>query len=164
MAFSHSQGHLPTSPRSDLGPALLFQADIPDLQVAVLRPSHQLERGCQPQAALAGECDAFELAAVGSACSGEADADLITAEHWVFPFRRRVLLVEHLALPAAVSRGIGSEIVEERIAAEDAAVRQDQLTLEGRLWAEVDPYMSPKGLPICKIMRWLGRPQVMLGD
>jgi hypothetical protein len=42
--------------------------------------SHQLERGRQPQAALAGECDAFELAAIGGAGTGEADPDLIAAE------------------------------------------------------------------------------------
>ena len=37
--------------------------------------------------------------------AGKADADLIAAEHGIFALRRRVLLVEDLALPAAVGRG-----------------------------------------------------------
>ncbi len=48
----------------------------------------------------------------------------MTTEHGVFAFRRRVLLVEDLALPAAVGRGIGAKVIEEGVAAEDAAVQQ----------------------------------------
>ena len=67
-----------------------------------LRPPHQPQRGRQPQAALACERDAFELTAVGRADPGKADPDLVAAEHGIVALRRRVLLVEHLALPAAV--------------------------------------------------------------
>ena len=56
--------------------------------------------------------------------AGKADADLMAAEDRMLALGRRVLLVEDFALPAAVRRGIGAEIVEERIAAEDAAVMQ----------------------------------------
>src|ERR1700722_2463656 len=37
---------------------------------------------------------------------------------------RRVLLIEDLALPAAIRRAVGPEIIEERIAAEDAAIME----------------------------------------
>src|SRR5262249_33181085 len=39
-------------------------------------------------------------------------------------FRRRVFLIDELALPAAVRRGVGTEIIEERVAAEDATITQ----------------------------------------
>ena len=35
-----------------------------------------------------------------------------------------MLLVEHLALPAAVGRGIGAEVIEKSVAAEDVTVQQ----------------------------------------
>ena len=38
--------------------------------------------------------------------------------------RRGVFLIDELALPAAVRRAIGAEIIEERVAAENAAVMQ----------------------------------------
>ena len=46
----------------------------------------------------------------------------MAAEHRILAPRRRMLLVEYLALPAAVLRGVGAEIIEERVATEDAAV------------------------------------------
>jgi len=46
---------------------------------------------------------------------------LMAAEDRVLAFGRRVLLVEDFALPAAVRRRIGAEIIEEGIAAENAA-------------------------------------------
>jgi len=52
----------------------------------------------------------------------KADADFMAAEHRVLAPCRRVLLVEDLALPAAVLRSVGAEIVEECVATEDAAV------------------------------------------
>src|SRR5207302_11020441 len=65
--------------------------------------------------------------------AGKTDADLMAAEYAVFAFRRRVLLVEDLALPAAVGRGIGAEVIEESIAAEDAAVQQQHDTRQAGL-------------------------------
>src|SRR5882757_8616078 len=46
----------------------------------------------------------------------------MAAEHRILTPCRCVLLVEDLALPAAILRRIGAEIVERRVAAEDAAV------------------------------------------
>lgn len=50
----------------------------------------------------------------------------MAAEQRVLAFRRSVLLIEHLAFPAAVRRTVGAEVIEERIAAEDAALVQQQ--------------------------------------
>src|SRR3954462_6193843 len=47
-----------------------------------------------------------------------------TAEQGVLILCRGVLLVAELAFPAAVRGGVGAEIIEERVAAEDAAVLQ----------------------------------------
>jgi hypothetical protein len=63
-------------------------------------------------------------------------------------FRRRVLLVEDLALPAAVRRGIGAEIVEERAAALEVASEMR----EGRI--------APSSLPSC--MHMMLRPKTSL--
>ena len=46
----------------------------------------------------------------------------MAAEHGILPHCRRVLLVEDLAFPTAVLRSVGTEIIEEGVAAEDAAV------------------------------------------
>ena len=54
--------------------------------------------------------------------AGKADADLVSAEDGVLAFGRGVFPVEDLAFPAAVLRGVGADIVEERIAAEDTAL------------------------------------------
>jgi len=48
----------------------------------------------------------------------------MAAEDRIFTLRWRVLLVEDLALPAAVGRGVGAEVVEKGVTAEDAAVEQ----------------------------------------
>src|SRR5688500_1257244 len=88
------------------------------------RLADQFQRRRQPQAALAGEGGSLEPRAVLVAGACKTDADLVAAEHRHLALRRRVLLVEHLALPAAVRRRVAAEIVEERVAAEDAAVMQ----------------------------------------
>src|SRR5262249_39677362 len=74
------------------------------------------------QAALARERRGLDRGAFLVARAGKTDADLMTAEHGVFAPGRRVLLVEDLAFPAAIGAGVGAEIIEERVAAEDAAV------------------------------------------
>src|SRR5262245_65731604 len=48
----------------------------------------------------------------------------MAAEHGVLALGRRVLLIEDLALPAAVLAGVGAEIIEERVATEDAAIAE----------------------------------------
>src|SRR3954470_12508923 len=83
---------------------------------ALGRP-HQLQRGGQPQAALARQRNGFEFSTRFVAGARKTDADLMAAEHGVFALRRRVLLIEDLALPAAIGRGVGAEIVEECVAA-----------------------------------------------
>src|SRR3954463_7829123 len=48
----------------------------------------------------------------------------MTAKQRMLVLCRGVLLVDELAFPAAVQRAVGAEIIEERVAAEDAAVLQ----------------------------------------
>ena len=84
----------------------------------------QLQRGGEADAALAGQRGRLHFGTVGIAAAGEADADLITAEQRMLGLRRGVFLIDELALPAAVRRAIGAEIIEERVAAENAAVMQ----------------------------------------
>ena len=74
-----------------------------------LRPSHQPERSRQPQAALPRQRDAFELAAVFRARSGESDPDLIAAEDGVLAFRRRVLRTQSAPRGAASANAAKSD-------------------------------------------------------
>src|ERR1700712_4959319 len=87
-----------------------------------LRSPHELEHSRQPEAALACERGGIQQCTLFVTRAGKADADLMAAENRVLASRRRMLLVEDLALPPAVLRGVGADIVERRIAAEDAAV------------------------------------------
>ena len=84
----------------------------------------QLQRGGEADAALAGQRGRLHFGAPGVAAAGEADADLVTAEQRMLALRRGVFLVDELALPAAVRRSVGAEIIEECVAAENAAVMQ----------------------------------------
>ena len=68
---------------------------------APLRRLHQLQSGRQSQAALSGQRNGFELRARLVAGAGKSDANLVAAEHGIFALRRRVLLIEDLAEPAA---------------------------------------------------------------
>src|SRR4051812_46376520 len=74
--------------------------------------------------------------------TGEPDADLVAAEDGNLARGRRVLLVEYLALPAAIGRAVGAEIIEIGITAEDAAVEQQhdagQAAIHAVQRAEVD--------------------------
>lgn len=83
----------------------------------------QRQRRGELQAALAGEGGGLPVGAMRVAMAGKADADLVAAEDRIGA-GRRVLLVDDLALPQAVGRRIGAEIIEERIAAEQPAVLQ----------------------------------------
>src|SRR6476661_9832667 len=83
---------------------------------------HQLEHRGEAEAALTGERGRIQERALFVAGAGETNADFVAAEYRIFSLGRRVLLIEDLALPAAVLRGIGAEIVERRVAAEDAAI------------------------------------------
>ena len=74
-----------------------------------LRPPHQHERSRKTQAALAGERDAFGLAAIGRAGLGESDPDLIAAEDGVLAFRRRVLRTQSAPRGAASANAAKSD-------------------------------------------------------
>src|SRR4051812_1758311 len=91
--------------------------------ISLSRP-HQLQGRCQPQAALSGQCDGFQFRTLAVAGAGKTDTHLVAAKHRIFALRRRVLLVDDLALPAAGGRAVGPKVIEEGIAAEDAAVHQ----------------------------------------
>jgi hypothetical protein len=73
---------------------------------------HQFQRGGQPQAALARQCNGFEFRAGLVAGAGKADADLMAAEHGVFPFRRRVLLIEEQIGDFIEPRGTSLNLAE----------------------------------------------------
>ena len=51
---------------------------------------------------LGGDAFFYYLGACGIAAAGKADADFMTAEQRMFALRRRMLLIDELALPAAV--------------------------------------------------------------
>src|SRR6478735_2694019 len=80
---------------------------------------HQLERRAEAQAALAGEGRCLQHRLLAVIAAGEADADLVAAEHRIV-LGRRMLLVEDLAFPPAVRGRVAAEIIERGIAAEDA--------------------------------------------
>src|SRR5581483_2867863 len=84
--------------------------------------AHQLQHRLEPQAAPANQGRGLPGRTPGIACAGKADADLMAAEDRIVALGWRVLLVEDLAFPAAALGGVGAEIIEERVAAEDAAV------------------------------------------
>src|SRR4051794_8084391 len=86
------------------------------------RPPHQLQVRCHSKAALAGQRGRFQAGALRAAAAGKADADLMAAEDRNITPGRRVLLVEHLPLPAAVRRAVAADIVEEGVATQDAPV------------------------------------------
>src|SRR5882757_511333 len=101
-----------------------FKASVESTRTAfsiALSPAHQLQHRGQSQAALACQCGGFQQRALLVASAGKADADLVAAEERILVLGRRVLLIEDLAPPAAVRRNVGADIVEERIAAENAA-------------------------------------------
>src|SRR5581483_4690511 len=75
----------------------------------------------ETQAALAGERGCLQQRAVLVAGAGKTDADFMASEDRVLALGRRVLLVEDLALPAAVRAGVAADIIERRVAAEDTA-------------------------------------------
>ena len=64
--------------------------------------AHQFQGLRQSKAALARQRGCFQFGALLIAGAGKPDADFMAAEHGVFTFRRRVLLIDDLALPAAV--------------------------------------------------------------
>jgi hypothetical protein len=84
----------------------------------------QLQRRGKTDAALADQRRRLDLGAIGVAAAREADADLVAAEQRMLVLGRGVLLIDEFPLPAAVSGTVGAEIIEERVAAEDAAVLQ----------------------------------------
>src|SRR5882757_5937429 len=83
-------------------------------------PQHRLEA----DAALAGERGGFAFRAVIVIAAGKADADFVAAEHRPLAPARRVLVIDQFALPAALRAAVSADIVEEGIAAADAAVMQ----------------------------------------
>src|SRR4051812_42473577 len=84
----------------------------------------QFQRRREADAALADQCSRLDLCTLGAAAAREADADFMTAEQRMLVLCRGMLLVDELALPAAVQGAIGAKIIEERVAPEDAAVFQ----------------------------------------
>src|SRR5204863_8312101 len=95
----------PNCERRPSGPASIVRARH---HPSRLSPAHQLEHSRQSQAALAGERGGIQQRALVVTCARKADADLMAAEHRVLAPGWRVLLVEDLALPAAVLRGVGA--------------------------------------------------------
>src|SRR4029077_17834720 len=116
------------------------------------RLPHQLEHRVETQAALAGERGCLELRAMLIAAAGETDTHFVTAENRVLVLGRRMLLVEDLPLPAAVFRSVAAEIIEECIAAEDAAVIEQhhpgQAALNAVQHAEVDGIEAVDDAPL----------------
>src|SRR6202011_1712403 len=82
-----------------------------------LQPPHQFQHRAQSQTALAGERGGFEQRPLSVAGAGKADTDLVAAEYRVLALGRRVLLIEDLALPAAILRGVAADVVERGVAA-----------------------------------------------
>src|SRR4051812_9239030 len=89
-----------------------------------LRRAHQLQHRRQSQAALARKSRRFQFGALVVAGAGKADAHLVAAKDRMLAFCRRMLLIEDLALPAAMRRCVAAKVVEESIAAENAAVME----------------------------------------
>src|SRR6476659_9169579 len=85
---------------------------------------NQFQRGREADAALACQRGRLDLCTPGAAAARATNTDLVTAEQRMLVLCRGVLLVDELALPAAVRGGVGAEIIEERVAAEDAAFFQ----------------------------------------
>src|SRR5262249_31481804 len=94
----------------------------PELVVLRLRPPHQLQFRGQSQAALACERGCFEPGALLVIGTGKADTDFVASKNGICTFGGSVLLVDDLALPPAAGGGIGAEIVEVSVAAENASV------------------------------------------
>src|SRR5690349_6744458 len=78
----------------------------------------QFQRRCEADAALADQCSRLDLCTLGATAAREADTDLMTAEQRMLVLCRRMLLVDELALAAAIEGAIRAEIIEERVAAE----------------------------------------------
>src|SRR6186713_19563 len=85
---------------------------------------HQLEYRGHAKAAFAGQRGRLQQRAFLVAGAGEADADLMAAEDRVLSHRRRMFLIEDLALPATILRAVRTEIIERGVAAQDAAFIQ----------------------------------------
>src|SRR3954453_14795404 len=94
------------------------------MALCTLRRPHQLDHSGEAKAALAGERRRLQQRALLVTRAGKADPDLMAAENGILAFCRRVLLIEDLALPAAGRRGVAAKVIEECVAAENAAVMQ----------------------------------------
>src|SRR5262249_15884803 len=125
LAKAAARGNGERRPAVDRGlRRLLLDAVLPDALARAGKRLDQLQGSGEADAELAGERGRFHFPAVVVAAAGEADAHLIAPQQRMLALRRRVFLIDELALPAAVRRSIGAEIVEEGVAAEDAAVAQ----------------------------------------
>src|SRR5438445_632260 len=74
--------------------------------------------------ALAAERGGFAYGAHVGVGAGKADADLVAAEYRPLALARGVLVIDEFAFPPAIGAGVGTDIVEERIAAADPAIVQ----------------------------------------
>src|SRR6202158_6189906 len=83
-----------------------------------------LQHGAEANAALAGESGRFRDRSLIGVGAGNADADLVAAEHRPLALARRVLVVDEFALPPAVRAGVGADVVEERVATAYPAIVQ----------------------------------------
>src|SRR5262249_59917007 len=119
LAKTAARGNRKRGPAVDRGVRrLLLDAVLPDALARAGERLDQLQGSGEADAELAGQRGRFHFRAVVVAAAGEADAHLITAEQRMLALRRRVFLIDELALPAAVRRSISSGIEEEGIAAE----------------------------------------------
>src|SRR5215468_8503896 len=114
------------------------------MRASALCPSHQLELHAETQAALARKRSGFEPGALGVASAGETDPDLMAAEHGMVGLRRRMFLIEDLALPSTAFGGVGTEIIEECVAAEDSAFVEDHHPSQAAI--DAVEHFEPKGI------------------
>ncbi len=82
------------------------------------------QRASEAELRFTSERGGLNLRAGFGVGAGETNADLIAAEDVLFALARRVFAVDQRSLPAAVGRGVGSDIMERCIAAMDPAVMQ----------------------------------------
>ena len=95
---------------------------------------HQLsQHRLEADAALAGERGGLAYRALAVIGAGKANADFMAAEQRPVTLGLRVLAVDEFALPFAVRRGVGPDIVEIRVAAPDAAIVQQHHAAVARI-------------------------------
>src|SRR5215212_1016020 len=91
---------------------------------SLLAVGQLLQNRAEADASLAYKRGGFRDRALLGVGTGEADPDLVAAEHRALALARRVLMIDEFAFPFAVRTGAGADIIEERIAAAHSAILQ----------------------------------------